>query len=95
MGHQRLGDIPKTQKWNAVVARVTTGGGGAGRPTLISDVDSVASEVIDAAEQGLEVAFNDPGLHFAFYALTQIVLAARQPNWHGAAGVVGQSNCRI
>lgn len=88
MGHQRLGDIPKTQRWDAVVARVAAGGGGggAGGPAggggaLVNEVGSVASEVLDAAEQGLDAAVNDPGLRFTFYTLTQIVLAARQPDW--------------
>jgi hypothetical protein len=29
MGHQRLGEIPKSHKWQAVVAAVSGGGGGA------------------------------------------------------------------
>jgi len=97
MGHQRLGDIPKTQRWNTVVARVAGGGGGGagaggsvgGTAALISDVDSVASDVLDAAEQGLDAAINDPGLRFTFYTLTQIVLAARQPDWQSELASLG------
>ena len=88
MGHQRLGDIPKTQKWDAVVNKISAAGhgGGVGGPgrssnALISDVDSVAAEALDAAEQGLDAAINDPGLRFTFYTLTQIVLAAQRTDW--------------
>jgi 7-cyano-7-deazaguanine synthase in queuosine biosynthesis len=97
MGHQRLGEIPKTQRWKEVVAKVAgAGGGGAGLggpvegvDTLISDVESVASEVLDAAAQGLAAATNDLGLRFTFYTLTQIVLAARQPDWKSELASLG------
>ena len=82
MGHQRLGDIPKTQKWANVVAKVTAGGqgapGGSASPEAIREI---AAETLDAAETGLLKSINDPGLRFTFYLLTQLVLAARETNW--------------
>lgn len=96
MGHQRLGHIPKTQKWTTVVSKVAgsgVGGGGSGGSggggTLISDVDSVAAEILDVAEQGLNAAINDPGLRFTFFTLTQVVLAARQTDWQAELGALG------
>lgn len=94
MGHQRLGNIPKTQKWKTVVSKVAgSGGGGSGGSasggTLVNDIDSVAAEILDVAEQGLNAAINDPGLRFTFYILTQLVLAARQVEWQTEVGALG------
>ena len=90
MGHQRLGDIPKTQKWANVVAKVTGGGqgmqGGSVSPETIQEI---AAETLDAAEAGLLKSIDDPGLRFTFYLLTQIVLAAREANWQGTLAGLG------
>ena len=90
MGHQRLGDIPKSQKWANVVAKVTGGGqgmqGGSVSPETIRDI---AAETLDAAEAGLVRSIDDPGLRFTFYLLTQIVLAARDANWQGSLAGLG------
>jgi hypothetical protein len=76
MGHQRLGDIPKTKRWETVVERIT--GTPTGSPL---DVPHVASQTLSAAEEGLDRAISDPGLRFTFYLLTQLVLAAREEGW--------------
>lgn len=82
MGHQRLGDIPKTQKWQNVVAKVAGGGLGAQGTAVQPDaLQEIASETLTAAEGGLLKAIDDPGLRYTFYLLTQIVLAAREPDW--------------
>src|SRR4051812_29862004 len=82
MGHQRLGDIPKTQKWQNVVAKVAGDGLEAqGAATQVNVLREIASETLAAAEGGLLKAIDDPGLRFTFYLLTQIVLAAREPQW--------------
>ena len=39
MGHQRLGDIPKTQKWKNVEAKVA--GDGQGSPGALFDSDAI------------------------------------------------------
>ncbi len=89
MGHQRLGTIPKTKPWNAVVKKVT-GGGGASTATVspTTDVPKIAALTLRAAEVGLNEAVNDEGLRFTFYQLTQIVLAAREDDWQ--AGLAEQ-----
>ncbi len=86
MGHQRLGDIPKTRKWKTVVEKITgTGGsaqsGGSSGNPVIPSVASIASEILAAAEGGLAEAKNDPGFRYTVYLLTQIVLAARKDDW--------------
>ena len=90
MGHQRLGDIPKSKKWTAVVAAVAGKDAGPGGPANLSQaVAEIADLTLDAAEAGLQRAIDDPGLRYTFYLLTQIVLAAREPDWQQRMGNVG------
>jgi hypothetical protein len=90
MGHQRLGDIPKSRKWSAVVeAVVGEGVAGGGPGSLAQDVSDVADLTLDAAGAGLQRAIDDPGLRFTFYLLSQIVLAAREPDWQKRLGDLG------
>lgn len=96
MGHQRLGEIPKTKKWASVVAKLTGsgsggtsgGGGGAGPITNMADV---AREILVATEEGLLGVKNDPGFHYTVYLLTQVVLAARSEDWQSKLSVIGIS----
>ena len=88
MGHQRLGYIPKSQKWQTVVASVA-GGGGLGRGVSRGYVADVADRTLSAAAAGLERAIGDEGLRFAFYLLTQIALAARHDDWLRQLGRLG------
>jgi hypothetical protein len=82
MGHQRLGDIPKSRKWSAVVAAVAGGGTAtAGSSPLADAVSEIADLTLDAANAGLQRAIEDAGLRYTFYLLTQIVLAARETDW--------------
>jgi len=71
MGHLRLHTLPKTQKWEHVVGLIAGG----------ADVERIAAASADAAEHGLERAFQDSGLAHAFWLLTQIPQAARQTNF--------------
>lgn len=81
MGHTRLGAIPTSRKWSAVVATVTGYGGGAEPPVLADEVEEVAERTLEAAEAGLENAINDLGLRYTFYLLTQLALSAREGDW--------------
>lgn len=71
MGHQRLGTLPATKVWNAVVALITGG----------ADAKSIAAAVSEAAEASLARAAKDPALQRGFWLLTQIPLAARGPEF--------------
>ena len=83
MGHIRLGKIPKSRKWKAVVALISDGAG-----PLDEDVGLIAARVLDAAEEGLRRAKNDSGLQYAYYLLTQVALASRESGWqHKLAGL--------
>jgi hypothetical protein len=84
MGHTRLGDIPTTQKWSEIVARIAGSGamGGASPGSVSSDIVAISQQTIDAARGSLEKSINDLGLRYTFYLLTQIVLSTRENNWH-------------
>jgi hypothetical protein len=71
MGHQHLGTLPKTRKWQQVVDLI---GGG-------SSVQDVAAGASSAAEQQMAYASNDAGVKHSFWFLTQIPIAARKPDF--------------
>lgn len=82
MGHTRLGQIPTTRKWKAVVATVSSGSGsratGGVSRTLAGDVETVSKQALEAAEAGLDKALGDEGLNYTFYLITQVALASRE-----------------
>jgi hypothetical protein len=80
MGHTRLGSIPKSRKWSAVVGAIAGAEPSGGRPHV--DPDPIAARTLEAARAGLDRCIEDRGLQFTFYVLTQLVLAARHPDWH-------------
>ncbi|HXH50857.1 MAG TPA: hypothetical protein VNM47_16050 [Terriglobia bacterium] len=83
MGHTRLGAIPKSRKWSAVVAELDNLESSAlhGGPGAVGGVVAVAGRTLQAAETGMDRAVEDPGLSFAFYLLTQLALSARGRDW--------------
>lgn len=74
MGHTRLGQIPKSRKWDSVVGLILesmdTG-------TLLSDIGKIADQTIDAARGGLERGAKDPGLIYTVFLLMQLSVAGR------------------
>jgi hypothetical protein len=102
VGHTRLGPIPKTRPWSAVVAAFAGGGsvgkeGGEGeaagrsalRPFDRDEVAAVADKTLQAARGGLERAKDDPGLLYSVYLLTQVALASRGKDWQRELTRVG------
>lgn len=69
MGHIRLGNLPRTRKWQQVVALLDPDSG-AGMP-------QIAAATLDAAKRGLEEAARDPALVHSFWLLTQLPHCAR------------------
>jgi len=67
MGHIRLGELPRTRKWEQVVELIKLDG----------DATQVAAAALDAAETGFKQAAEDEGLGRATWLLTQLPLAAR------------------
>ena len=71
MGHQHLGSLPKTRKWQQVVQLIESG----------ADVRDVAAATSSAAEQQMINAGNDSGVKHSFWFLTQIPVAARKSDF--------------
>ena len=71
MGHIRLGTLPRTHQWIEVLDLI---GGGAGMP-------DVAAATMDASQNGLLRAAQDPGLVYTAWLLTQVPLAARSDDF--------------
>lgn len=68
MGHMRLGGgLPRTRRWKEVIALVGSEGSAA----------AVASATLDAIDQDLAGAANDPALVHSVWLLTQLPDAAR------------------
>lgn len=71
MGHNRLGTLPKTRKWQQVLALLASD----------ADLDAIASASAAAAERALDHAADDPAFAHVFWLLTQIPLAARAEDY--------------
>ncbi len=74
MGHTRLGDIPRTRKWQDVVSLIAGGAGAA----------QIANGVIRVAERGLQLATEHKALVEAFWLLTQLPIAAKERDFAAA-----------
>src|SRR3954454_10273516 len=74
MGHIRLGELPRTRRWQEVVALLA---GGAQAP-------QVAKATIRAAERILERAFHDNGLTETVWLLFRLPMAARAQDFSDA-----------
>jgi hypothetical protein len=79
MGHIRLGNLPRTRKWQQVVALLDSG----------AATDQVAAATLDASKRGLEEAARDPALVHSFWLLTQLPLCARAEDFVAALNRAG------
>jgi hypothetical protein len=71
MGHTRLGNLPKTQKWAQVIALIQS----------LADPAMVAAATLRASKEGLDRVTRDPALIHSFWLLTQIPLCARKGDY--------------
>lgn len=74
MGHNRLGRLPKTRRWAAVMGMLDI---------LHPDPAAIAKAVAEASENRLRELTNDPGLGYSFWLITRIALAARGQDFVG------------
>jgi hypothetical protein len=79
VGHIRLGTLPKSRKWEQVVALLESGAG----------VAAIAAASANAAERDLRSAADDPLLLHTVWLLTQLPLAAREPDFSGHLRTLG------
>lgn len=80
MGHNRIPHLPRTRRWNDVVALLADAGSSTGQ---------IASATTNAAQIGLQRAKGDDGLSYAFWLLCQIPLAARSQDFGRALQDLG------
>jgi len=71
MGHDQLGDLPRSREWDEVVELIRGDGTAA----------QVAAAALAAAETGFRQAGKDEGVARVLWLLTQLPLAARDPNY--------------
>jgi hypothetical protein len=83
VGHTRLGNLPKTQKWQDLVQRIAGSRVSGGVLSAASYVEAIAAQALEASAKGLDNAKHDSGVLYAFYLLTQVALASRSVNWEG------------
>jgi hypothetical protein len=80
VGHNRLGRLPKTERWNTVVGLLTE------RP---ADASRIAAATLAAAEYQLRDLPRQPALSYCFWLLTRITWAARSDDFIGELGRLG------
>src|SRR5690349_20610234 len=80
MGHNRLGRLPKTQRWREVVRLIDDS------PT---DTSAVARATVRAAEARLRELGRDPALAYCFWLLTRIASASRSPDFPEQLALLG------
>jgi hypothetical protein len=81
MGHQRLGPLPSTRKWQEVVALIQHG----------ASVEQVAQASVRAAEKGLGDVGRDKGVVHVAWLLLRLPEAAREDDPHSACHQLGLS----
>jgi len=89
MGHTRLGEVPKTQKWDELIERIAGSVRSGNVATADISVGVIASQTLDATQKSLKRAATDPGVRYTFYLITQVALAARASNWERALDAHG------
>ena len=89
MGHTRLGNLPKTQKWLDLVGRIAGSGMSGGLLSAASYVGAIAAQTLEASIVALENAKHDSGVLYSFYLLTQVTLASRSTSWEDALALHG------
>jgi hypothetical protein len=73
MGHERLGILPKTQRWQQVVEQIA-------KPSLSDeDVSSVARQTVQNISSRLRYIQNEPSVRTAFKFLVSLSVASRSP----------------
>ncbi len=80
MGHTRIGRLPKTRRWQAVVGLLDQSA---------DDVPAVASATAWAAEARLRQLARDPSLVHCFWLLTRLASASREEDFTGAVRGLG------
>jgi hypothetical protein len=78
LGHTRLGSIPKTRKWKAIVSFLANSDAAVG--IAPAQIPVIASNALAAAVGGLNKAVDDEGLTRSLLLLVKILQASRAPD---------------
>lgn len=81
VGHTRLGNLPKSQKWQDLVRRIAGSQVSGDASSAAAYVETIAAQTLEASKAGLDNAKHDSGVLYGFYLLTQVTLASRSRNW--------------
>jgi hypothetical protein len=77
MGHTRLGSLPKSEKWSAIVAALNTASSATTHSFSDIEIGDIARQVLDAANAALDRAISDPGVRLTMTFLAELGLNAR------------------
>ena len=81
MGHERVGTLPKTQKWRSLVGQIASlagsGAGGSGGTSTAVDVSDIAEQTVRNVGQQFRRAHLDAGVGAAFEYLVLLAAAGR------------------
>jgi hypothetical protein len=80
MGHIRLGRLPKTLRWQGVIALLDS---------TPDDVPAIARATVEAADTCLRALAHDPSLVHCFWVLTRLTTAAREVDFASATVALG------
>ena len=72
MGHERLGFVPKTRRWQSLVTDLVKFADGK------IDIDALSKETLQNVRSRLENVANDEGVNAAFSYLLSLSFAAKQ-----------------
>lgn len=79
MGHERVGTLPKTQKWRTLVGQIAD----FSAPDTTTTAPDIAGHTIQNVHSQFRNAHNDPGIHAAFEFLIILAVAARSEDPRG------------
>lgn len=89
MGHTRLGQIPKSQRWQAVVSTFAGADAGADGSNFANEVGRIADAAMEAAARAITGSGPTGDIGEVFYLLTQVALAAKRPDPKSALRLLG------
>jgi len=81
LGHTRLGYIPKSKKFKALLENYFSNGA-FDNSEIEKAIITIAGATLEAAKEGMRIAKSDKGVQFIFSLLTQIVSSSSNDNWY-------------
>src|SRR5579871_3364358 len=76
MGHERVGSLPKSQRWRAIVGQI------ASSSSTEFDISALAGQTLQNVRSRFRNIQQDEGTQAAFTFLVQIAVSSRAPDDH-------------